>query len=273
MRALFPAISAVLLAGCLGSEADATPDEPRVESVGHWRPAAGTTWQWQVTGPVDTSYDVAMYDIDLFLTSAATIRALHRSGRVVICYFSAGSREDFRADADRFIGAEQGKRLAGWEGERWLDVRSSNVRAIMRDRLDLAVRRGCDGVEPDNVDGYQNHTGFPLTERDQLDYDRFLAAEAHARGLSIGLKNTVDLARALEPSFDWALSEECLVYGECAKLSPFVEANKAVFHVEYVDSASAGPVEIDEICSQPAIHGFSTLVKTLNLGPELSRCQ
>ena len=36
--------------------------------------------------------------------------------------------------------------------------------------------------EPDNVDGFANGSGFPLTSSDQLAYNRFLATEAHARG-------------------------------------------------------------------------------------------
>ena len=31
-----------------------------------WRPAPCTSWQWQLTGTIDTSFDVEMYDIDLF---------------------------------------------------------------------------------------------------------------------------------------------------------------------------------------------------------------
>ena len=37
---------------------------------------------------------------------------------------------------------------------------------------------GCDGVEPDNVDGYVNDTGFDLTAGDQLDFNRFARGEA-----------------------------------------------------------------------------------------------
>ena len=56
----------------------------------------------------------------------------------------------------------------------------------MQARLDLAVSKGCVGVEPDNVDGYQNSSGFPLTAADQLAYNRFLAGEARARGGAAG---------------------------------------------------------------------------------------
>jgi len=154
--------------------------------AGVWRPRPGTNWQWQLSGPVDGGFDVVMYDIDLFDTPAATMAALRSAGRVVICYFSAGSHEDWRPDAARFPAEATGNRLEGWHGERWLDIRVDAVRALMVARLDLAVEKGCDGVEPDNVDGYANDSGFSLTPDDQLDFNRFLAAVAHARGLSVG---------------------------------------------------------------------------------------
>jgi hypothetical protein len=38
-----------------------------------WTPPPGTTWQWQITGVVDESLDVEMYDIDLFDAAPAGI--------------------------------------------------------------------------------------------------------------------------------------------------------------------------------------------------------
>ncbi len=240
------------------SDSDADADE-------RWAPPPGTSWQWQLTGTIDTSFEVAMYDIDLFEAPDATIAALHAAGRVVVCYFSAGSVEDWRPDADEFPPEAIGSALEGWPGERWLDVSNSRVREIMEARLDLAVARGCEGVEPDNVDGYQNRNGLGLTAEEQLDYNRFLAEAAHARGLSVGLKNDLDQVEELEPYFDWALDEECLSYDECPMLRPFVDAGKAVFHVEYVDDPSDGPALAAEVCGRPSIAGFSTLIKTWDL--------
>lgn len=230
-----------------------------------WHPKPGTSWQWQLTGTIDTSVDVAMFDIDLFEAPQSVIDSLHSKGRIVICYFSAGSREDWRPDASDFNSSDYAKGLAGWPGENWLDVRSANVRAIMKKRLDLAVSKHCDGVEPDNVDGYANDTGFPLTEANQLDYLGFLSTESHARGLSVGLKNSVDLAAQLVGSFDWALNEECLSYKECGSLKPFISAQKAVFHVEYVDQQSQGAAKQAATCGDASIQGFSTLIKTWDL--------
>ena len=73
--------------------------------------------------------------------------------------------------------------------------------------MDLAVTKGCDAVDPDNVDGYTNAPGFPLTAATQLDYDTFLATSAHARGLAVGLKNNLDQVRSLVSSFDFAIND------------------------------------------------------------------
>jgi hypothetical protein len=158
-----------------------------------------------------------------------------------------------------------GDPLDGWPGERWIDHRDATIREVMQARLDLAATKGCDGVEPDNVDGYANQSGFDLSGSDQLDYNMFLATEAHARGLSIGLKNDLEQVEDLLPHFDWALNEECQSWNECDMLDPFIDAGKAVFHVEYVDTPDEGPAAEVEVCPPALTKNFSTLVKTWDL--------
>jgi len=201
-----------------------------------------------------------MYDIDLYDAPQATIDSLHAAGRKVICYFSAGTREDWRPDAGQFPASSYGSAVQGWAGENWLDVRSSAVRTIMLARMDLAVSKHCDGLEPDNVDGYNNGSGFPLTGADQINYNTFLATSAHARHLSVGLKNDVDQVGALVGAFDWALNEECFKYNECSTLTPFITANKAVFQVEYGAASLASSV-----CPKANAMNFDTLIKDLDL--------
>ena len=213
--------------------AAAAPAIPVRTTATWWQPAIGDTWQWQLSGRINTGYDVAIYDIDLFDAPDATLRKLRTDERKVICYFSAGSSENWRDDFKEFDKTDLGRPLDGWAGERWLDTRSTNVRRIMAARLDLAKARGCDGVETDNMDGYANKNGLGLTAADQLDYNRFLADAAHARNLAIGLKNDLAQAKALEPWFDFAINEQCNQYKECKKLAPFTAAGKPVFNAEY----------------------------------------
>jgi hypothetical protein len=239
---------------------------PTATTTTRWSPRVGDTWQWQLSGTVNTSYAVAVYDIDLFDTPAATMAALHAAGRRVVCYLSAGSAEDFRSDYARFAAADLGKPLDGWPGERWVDVRSANVRAIMTARLDLAASKGCDGVEPDNVDGYTNSPGFAFTAADQLAYNRFLAEEAHRRGLAVALKNDLDQVAALAPDFDFAVNEQCHEYDECGAYATFTTAGKPVFNAEYADRyrTNAGGAR-DRLCAAAATERFATLVLPLAL--------
>jgi hypothetical protein len=225
-----------------------------------WQPHPGTSWQWQLSGTVDTSINAQMYDIDLFDNSAQVIAGLKAQGRKVICYLSAGTYENWRSDASSFPKAAIGAGVAGWPGENWLDTRDPTVRAIMSKRMDLAVTKGCDGIEPDNVDGYTNKPGFPLTYQTQIDFNQFLATSAHARNLSVALKNDLDQVADLVSSFDFALNEQCFQYDECDSLQPFLTANKAVFEVEYGAASLA-----TSICPKANTANLDTLIKDLDL--------
>ena len=230
-----------------------------------WTPQVGDTWQWQLQGTINTRYNVRVYDIDLFDAPATVIDTLHAQGRAVVCYFSAGSAENWRPDYSKFLPADLGQPLSGWAGERWVDTRSENVRAIMKARLDLARNRGCDGVEPDNVDAYTNGSGFALTATTQLDYNRFLAAEARAHGLRIGLKNDVDQVATLAPDFDFAVNEQCHQYNECGVYKAFTLTSKPVFNAEYRKIWRTSASSRAQLCAQAKAENLRTLVLPLNL--------
>jgi hypothetical protein len=231
-----------------------------------WVPAPGTTWQWQLSGRIDQSVKAELYDIDLFDASAATVASLHRRGRHVVCYLDAGTYEPGRPDAASFAAAVLGAGVDGWPGERWLDIRRLDVLGpVLKRRLDLCRRKGFDGVEPDNVDAYANDSGFPLSAADQLRFNRFVATAAHARGLSVGLKNDLDQVRALEPAFDWALSEQCFQYHECDALKPFTRAGKAVFVTEY-------HLPLRAFCAQASAAGYVVIRKRLKLDAWRQTC-
>lgn len=236
-------------------------------TAGTWyKPDTDTSWQWQLQGVVNTSYDVEIYDIDLFDSNASLIQSLKNDGKKVICYFSAGSYENWRSDKDAFPQSALGNAMDGWEGEKWLDISNKALAPVMRARLDLAVQKGCDGVEPDNMDGYTNNTGFSLSADEQLAYNKFIANEARKRGLSVGLKNDLDQIVDLEPYFDFSLNEQCHTYNECEKMKPFIEANKPVLNAEYkqkyVDNKNG---ERDTMCAESLSLKFKTLILPLDL--------
>jgi hypothetical protein len=237
-----------------------------VAAGGWWKPRAGLTWQWQLSGPLDRGIDAQVYDIDAVTASAEDVAALHSAGRKVICYVAVGSHEPGRPDSGRFPAEVLGRPMDGWPDERWLDVRRWDVlEPIMAARFDVCRQKGFDAVEPDNVDGYQNETGFPLTASDQLVFNKRIADLAHRRGLAVGLKNDLDQAAELEPHFDFAVNEECMQYDECEVLRVFVAAGKPVFHVEY-EQESGG------FCPRARALGFSSMRKRMDLDAWRETC-
>ena len=135
--------------------------------INMWLPTSDAPihWQWQIGTDFNINTDVVpyvtVYDIDGFDTSAATVSALHALGCKVIAYFSFGTYENWRPDAAQFTAAIKGS-SNGWPGENWLDIRAALVKTIMTARIALAASKGFDAIEPDNIDGYSNSTGFPL---------------------------------------------------------------------------------------------------------------
>ena len=234
---------------------------------GVWRPSLSTSWQWQLNDPpVDQRYDVDMYDIDLFDNNARVVAELKAQGRRVVCYDNAGGWEAWRPVASQFPEDVIGANLDDWEGERWLDIRRLDVLGpIMEARLDLCETKGFDGVEPDNITGYLNETGFSLSYEDQLNYNIWFANKAHQRGLSVGLKNDLDQIPDLLRYFDWALNEQCFEYDECEALLPFIEAGKPVFNAEY-------NLHADDFCGRAKELRFNSLSKKLELDAWQESC-
>jgi hypothetical protein len=235
-----------------------------------WQPTLNTSWQWQLSGRLDPTVKVAMYDVDLFETTAEEVATLRTQGSRVICYMSAGSWEEWRPDADQFPAEVIGVNYEGWPGEKWLDIRRIDLLGpIMRARLDLCQAKGFDAVEPDNIDGYTNTTGFPLTYQHQLAYNIWLANEAHARGLAIGLKNNPEQVADLLPYFDFTLTEDCFDQGWCDQMARFVAVGKAVFAAEYTDTG----MTTDQFCPQANSLNFNGLLKHRNLDAWRQSCQ
>lgn len=254
-RVMYFALLSVMLASCGGAAGSTTSQAEQ-----RWHPGPGLSWQWQLSGHIDTSFDVDVYGVDAVETPAATIDKLHNDGSRVICYISAGSWENWRPDAKDFPEAVKGRSLDGWPGEKWLDVRRvEKLRPIMGRRMDVCNKKGFDAVEPDNIDGYANRSGFPLTSADQLTYNRMLAEEAHERGLAIALKNDTAQVRKLVDDFDFAIVEECFTYNECPEYSPFAEARKAVFVAEY------NTRNVATRCAKADRLGFALIFKRLDL--------
>lgn len=235
--------SVVSDAGASGGQAvqfgGASSPTPGPSPSGWWKPSSSApiSWNWVIGVTPPTPYaNVQVYDIDGFENTSATVSSMHASGKKVICYIDVGTYEPNRPDDNLIPAADMGADVQGWPGEKWLNIADiSGLTPMLQDRMNMCKSKGFDAIEPDNLDGYTNPSGFPLTAANELAFCEFIANMAHGMGLSIGLKNDVDQAAQLVPYFDWSLNEECNLYGECNTEAPFVNAGKAVFNAEYSD--------------------------------------
>jgi hypothetical protein len=233
-----------------------------------WRPALATSWQIQLTGPLDSVVDASIYVVDLFDTTETQIAALRGAGRRVLCYVSVGTLESWRSDAADFPTEAVGMANANYPDERWLDIRHPIVRTRMTARMDAAGQKGCDGVELSSVSSGGQNTGFPLTSSDVLDYAGLLTSQSRRLGLSPGIGGGEDRAATLEPEFDWAFTQGCLEAAHCGALAPFVAAQKVVFAVEFGTEA-----DLPSICPLAQAAGVNALIKNRSLDAFRAPCQ
>ena len=126
----------------------------------------------------------------------------------------------------------------GWPGEMLLDTSTAAKRAslasIMGGWFAHCRAVGYRAVEPDNLDSW-TRSARRLTLRQNASYAALLSARAHALGLAIAQKNDTDmLALRSTTKFDFAVTEECQVYAECAAYTRVY--GRHVIEIEYTDN-------------------------------------
>lgn len=231
-------------------------------------PGPGTPFQIQLDGGVPDDPGAAIVIVDNEV-SADAVATLHAGGAYVVCYLSVGTSEEYRPDVGDFPESVLGASLPDWPDERYVDLRALDVlRPIWAARLDACAAKGFDAIDPDNIDAYENASGFPLTEDDAVAAMEWLAGAAHERGMGIGQKNASDLTPRLVGLADFAVTEECLEQGWCEEVSAYVDAGKPVLAIEYREQGAS----LGRWCGEAEDAGLSLLVTTLDLPGAGQRC-
>lgn len=223
-----------------------------------WQPGpTALEWQWEIDHALKTTnakdmgtgiaaYNgqtvaPAVYDIDGFDNTAATVDALHAAGKKVVCYIEVGAAENYRSDYSQFTAAMLGKTMPGYSAEKYIDIRNPAVVTIIEARIAMCAAKHFDAIEPDIDESYGSKTGFPLTKAIEESYMTTLAAYAHGLGVAMWGKNPDDTgdsyAADMEGVFDAILTEECNQYKSCNLLSSYT-GKKPVFNAEYALATS-----------------------------------
>ncbi|MFJ6739547.1 endo alpha-1,4 polygalactosaminidase [Streptomyces sp. NPDC091279] len=140
-----------------------------------------------------------------------------------ICYvnaFQTQPEERSSWPSDLLLKDANGEQVVDEDwGEVLLDIRTpakrQRVAARVNAWIDGCADKGFDAVEPDNYDSYTRSDGL-LKASDAVAFIELLSRHAHARGLAIAQKNTVELAgERKKAGLDFAVAEECGAYDEC----------------------------------------------------------
>ncbi len=199
-------------------------------------PPAGGTADYQLGGAYRPA---AKVDIVVRDRTAEPVRGVYS-----ICYVNAFQTQPGtlrwwkKKHPDLLLRDRQGRlvRDADWPDEVLLDLRTARKRAtvagITRRWFADCARRGFQAVEPDNLDSWTRSKKLMRRSHAKAHATRLVRA-AHAEGLAIAQKNTVELnGRRL--GFDFAVAEECQVHRECGRYVRMY--GRRVIEIEYTDN-------------------------------------
>ncbi|MBB6273835.1 endo-alpha-1,4-polygalactosaminidase (GH114 family) [Pedobacter cryoconitis] len=258
------------------NSADAQPidtSQPSGNKTSWWKPAAGVSFDWQLDDINSaTNFSADVVDVDAFTTTAETVAALHAKGKKVIAYLSVGTIENDRDDISLIPAELIGKQYPEWPKEKWLDIRQiDKLKPWLNSRLNMILKKGFDGIEPDNMDSYDNDPGFNIQLADTKKYADYLINLAHSNGLSIGQKNVKELTADYASKFDWALTEDAFAQGWQAQVSGYIQLNKPVFAVEYTDKMSQSNFQTN-VCPSAKQLKYTAILKKRDLSQWVDRC-
>jgi len=214
-----------------------SPGSASNRSGGVAPPPAGAAFDYQLGGPYAPPDGVRVVSRDRTAPPAA--------GLYNICYVNAFQAQPdaldwWRSNHPDLLLHRDGRRViidANWN-EALLDTSTAARRAALAAIVDAWIygcaASGFQAVEPDNLDSFERSDGL-LTAADNAAFAQLINRRAHADGLAVGQKNTTELlGQRASIGFDFAVTEECGAYDECAGFASVYDGR--VYDIEYSDS-------------------------------------
>ncbi|GHF14370.1 endo alpha-1,4 polygalactosaminidase [Pseudolysinimonas yzui] len=217
----------VTLAGCV----------PATEAPDIRLPPAGAAFDYQLGGGYDPPEGVTVVARDATDASVG-------EGVYDICYVNGfqtqpGEGDHWVAEHPTLVlRVADGSPLVdpGWPDEYLLDTsthaKRDEIAALLGTVVASCLTGGFDAVEIDNLDSYTRSDGR-LTIENNIALAAAYARVAHSLGLAIAQKNEAGDSERLrdEVGFDFAITEECARYDECADYTDAY--GDLVFDIEY----------------------------------------
>jgi hypothetical protein len=160
-------------------------------------------------------------------------------GMYNICYLNAFQTQpdsDWSGARADLILQRRGRRVEDpeWPGEYVFDLSTAEKRGRLAEIVGTWIRgcaeAGFDAVEFDNLDTFTRFDGVRFN--DTVAYASELVTLAHQQALAVAQKNTGEQSACLRAlGFDFAVTEQCWEYDECAAYTAVYHAS--VYDVEY----------------------------------------
>ncbi|MFF0511317.1 endo alpha-1,4 polygalactosaminidase [Streptomyces sp. NPDC004250] len=226
-----PVLAGVCAAAVLATAAALVPGSTPAEAAVPAPPPAHADFDYQIGGAYTPPSGVQVVSRDHTASPAA--------GLYNICYVNAfqaqrGAEDEW--DDDLLLRDAGGDIVYDTEWkEALLDLRTAGKRERVAEKIgtwiDSCGDKGFQAVEPDNYDSYTRSEKL-LDAADAQAFVKLLAQRAHADGLAIGQKNTVELAgNRVANGLDFAVAEECGEWDECGDYT--AEFGDHVIVIEY----------------------------------------
>jgi hypothetical protein len=218
------------------------------DRLSQFKPGVG--WQWWLEDSQAVADKAVLgkapfvYDIDLLQLTASDVQKLKQKNKVLICYVAGGSlqfsskatydsrgrvisckrrvRSYARPELKSFLDKISSSAIAGyiksWPDNCWLDPREPSVQLALQGIIEMARKKGCDGIEFDNMDAgldqeNRKEAGFPKSAdmvASQILFNKKVAQYTRSQGLFAGLKNGHLFADQQCANFDFAVVEDII---------------------------------------------------------------